>query len=125
MFSSWTSGPPLPSSVFDAGYWNIVVFCPDKLERTFASVKHVVFATGVSSPEGRISLYSGQELFKIFHSTRHNHISKKVVVVGACTSARDIAGKMYQRLPIYVISQKTLVQHMMRPIYWEGGSLCI
>ncbi|KAJ7056408.1 hypothetical protein C8F01DRAFT_1156140 [Mycena amicta] len=133
----WTSSSVVSARPIDAaGNWNVVVSRPGKADRTFASVKHVVFATGVGSPEGRIPEYPGQESFQgqILHSTQHkravDHIGKKVVVVGACTSAHDIASEyveqgvsvtMYQRSPTYVISQKTLAQHMMRPIYWEGG----
>ncbi|KAF7310130.1 hypothetical protein MIND_00386400 [Mycena indigotica] len=132
----WTAATVLSAAPDANGRWSVTVSRAGKPDRTFTGVPHVVFATGIGAGEGRVPEYPGAGEFKgtIIHSTQHKRAAdfagKKVVVVGACTSAHDIASElveqgvdvtMYQRSPTYVISQKTLAQHMMRPIYWEGG----
>ncbi|PPR06695.1 hypothetical protein CVT24_013028 [Panaeolus cyanescens] len=99
-------------------------------------VNHIVFATGMGSDVPNIPSYSGMDLFKgeIIHSTQHQsaseHVGKKVVIVGACTSAHDIAVEHYehgidvtmiQRSSTYVISAKTGWEVLMKGVYWEGG----
>jgi cation diffusion facilitator CzcD-associated flavoprotein CzcO len=72
--------------------WNVVVKRPGKPKRLF-QVKHVVFATGIGAGKGAIIPdFKGKDVFKgqILHSmnlkTVTEHIGKKVVVIGACTS---------------------------------------
>ncbi|KAG1751335.1 uncharacterized protein EDB91DRAFT_1297935 [Suillus paluster] len=77
----------------------------------------------------------GQDEFKgqILHSIKYNlatdHAGKKVVVVGACTSAHDICADyaehgvdvtMVQRSPTYIMSVKEGMPRLMA-MFWEGG----
>jgi cation diffusion facilitator CzcD-associated flavoprotein CzcO len=75
-----------------SGLWKVTVKRPEKSDREF-EVKHVIFATGFGGVEqGNVPNIKGQEVFKgqVLHSLQHktaqDHIGKKVVVVGACTS---------------------------------------
>ncbi|OAX37347.1 FAD/NAD(P)-binding domain-containing protein, partial [Rhizopogon vinicolor AM-OR11-026] len=114
--------------------WSVLVQRADGRERTF-EVNHVVFALGLGSGVGKIPDIPGQDEFKgqILHSTKHNlatdHAGKKVVVVGACTSAHDICADyvengvdvtMVQRSPSYIMSTKEGMPRLMS-IFWEGG----
>ncbi|KAF8345500.1 hypothetical protein F5887DRAFT_1190190 [Amanita rubescens] len=91
------------------------------LSQSTGSVKHVVFATGLAGLEPNTPKIPGAEKFKgqILHSSQHkratDHAGKKVVVVGACTSAHDIAHDyyihgvdvtMYQRGSTYIMTTK-------------------
>lgn len=55
-------------------------------------VNHVIFCTGLGSPNPQIPLFPGLDVFKgkTLHSTQHkralDHQGKKVVIIGACTS---------------------------------------
>ncbi|KAJ7240047.1 hypothetical protein C8J57DRAFT_1527788 [Mycena rebaudengoi] len=128
---SYTSRRP-PLSIArarnDAETWDVVI-TTDGSEHRF-KVKHVVFATGLGAGEGKLPTYPGMVQFALFGgydrtyskarcSTRHkratDHAGKKVVVIGACTSAHDIAMNyyeqgvditMYQRSSSYVLSTK-------------------
>ncbi|KAF7368295.1 Flavin-containing monooxygenase [Mycena venus] len=130
----WTSSTVNSARPNDAGTWDVVI-TTDGSERRF-KVKHVVFATGLGGGEGKLPTYPGMDVFKgqILHSTQHkratDHAGKKVVVVGACTSAHDIATDyyehgvdvtIYQRSSSYVLSTKNGWARIMRPVYWEGG----
>ncbi|KAG1871290.1 hypothetical protein DFJ58DRAFT_763180 [Suillus subalutaceus] len=112
--------------------WTVTVQRADRKERAF-EVNHVVFALG--SGMGQIPDIPGQDDFKgqMLHSSKHNlatdHAGKKVVVVGACTSAHDICADyadngvdvtMVQRSPSYVMSTKEGMPRFMT-IFWEGG----
>ncbi|KAF8209052.1 hypothetical protein K438DRAFT_1573180 [Mycena galopus ATCC 62051] len=129
----WTSSTVKSARPNDAGTWDVVV-ATNGNERRF-NVKHVVFATGLGG-EAKMPSYPGMEIFKgqILHSTEHkratDHVGKKVLIVGACTSAHDIAVDyhehgvdvtMYQRSSTYVLTLKTATKRMMKPVYWEGG----
>ncbi|KAJ6502848.1 hypothetical protein C8R47DRAFT_1007901 [Mycena vitilis] len=132
----WTSATVKSATPTDAGKWEVVVSLgTGPTERRF-TVKHVVFATGLGGGSGKFPEYPGMDMFKgdILHSTQHkraeDHLGKKVVVVGACTSAHDIAADyyehgvdvtMYQRSSTYVLSTKHGWNRIMRPTYWEGG----
>lgn len=60
-------------------------------ERKFV-VKHVIFCTGLGSPNPRIPAYPGLDTFKgdVMHSIRYKRASdyrgKRVTIIGACTS---------------------------------------
>ncbi|KAJ7159293.1 hypothetical protein C8R43DRAFT_882040 [Mycena crocata] len=130
----WTSATVVSARKNSNHAWDVVVERGGE-ERTF-HVKHLVFATGIGGGEGNMPVYKGMDSFKgqILHSTHHkraeDHKGKKVVVVGACTSAHDIAMDyyehgvdvtMYQRSSTYVFTTKNGWKHIMRPTYWEGG----
>ncbi|KAF7296224.1 hypothetical protein HMN09_01091400 [Mycena chlorophos] len=132
----WTNSSVVSATQTSAGAWDVTVSRPGQGNRTFSSVPHVVFATGIGAPTGRVPAFPGLEDFKgtVLHSTQFktakDYIGKKVVVVGTGASGHDIASEaalagldttIYQRSPTYVLSQKTLAQHMMRPLFWEGG----
>ncbi|KAJ7055859.1 hypothetical protein C8F01DRAFT_1318724 [Mycena amicta] len=133
----WTSTTVLSARPSDdeSSSWRVIVSRPNKADRAF-NAKHVVFATGLGGGEGKMPEYPGMDEFKgtILHSTQHkralDHAGKKVVVVGACTSAHDIASDyyehgvditLYQRSSTYIISSEHGLKRIMRPIYWEGG----
>ncbi|KIK43949.1 hypothetical protein CY34DRAFT_803284 [Suillus luteus UH-Slu-Lm8-n1] len=114
--------------------WTVTVQRADKKERIF-EVNHVVFALGFGGSMDRIPDISGQDDFKgqILHSSKHNlasdHAGKKVVVIGACTSAHDICADyvengvdvtMVQRSPTYIMSNKEGMPRLLA-IFWEGG----
>ncbi|KIK68274.1 hypothetical protein GYMLUDRAFT_154223 [Collybiopsis luxurians FD-317 M1] len=116
--------------------WTVAVRFSDGKERIFNNIKHVVFATGLSGNQPNIPSYTGTDKFKgqILHSTQHNlasdHIGKKVVVIGACTSAHDIAADyylngvdvtMYQRSSTYVMSTKAGWDVLFSGLYEEGA----
>lgn len=131
----WTSATVMSVTPGTKGKkWTVTVQRADKKERIF-EVNHVVFALGFGSGMGRIPDIPGQDDFKgqILHSTKHNlatdHAGKKVVVVGACTSAHDICADyvengvdvtMVQRSPSYIMSIKEGMPRLLS-IFWEGG----
>ncbi|TFK48079.1 FAD/NAD(P)-binding domain-containing protein [Heliocybe sulcata] len=103
-------------------------------ERTF-TVDHLVCALGIGGGFPRMPVYAGMEQFsgRIIHSAHHktarDHIGKKVVVVGSCTSAHDICAEhaeqgidvtMVQRSPTYIMSTKEGIPRLLA-IYSENG----
>ncbi|KAE9404390.1 FAD/NAD(P)-binding domain-containing protein [Gymnopus androsaceus JB14] len=103
---------------------------PDGRQRIFKNIKHIVFTTGFNGSQPNIPLFPGTDSFKgqILHSSQYKlaseYIGKKVVVIGACTSAHDIATDlhrmgidvtMYQRSSTYVMSAKNKLQ-----VYFSG-----
>ncbi|PFH47514.1 hypothetical protein AMATHDRAFT_67595 [Amanita thiersii Skay4041] len=115
--------------------WKVTVKRGDGSERVL-NVKHVIFATGLGSPNTNVPKIPGMEKFKgqILHSVQHkratDHAGKKVVVVGACTSAHDIAQDyynhgidvtMYQRSSTYVMSTKNGLGVLFKNLFCEGG----
>ncbi|KAJ2924869.1 hypothetical protein H1R20_g12243, partial [Candolleomyces eurysporus] len=95
---------------------------PEEKTRTFR-VKHVVFANGWAGGESYIPEIPGKDKFRgqVLHSFQHkkatDHSGKKVVVIGACTSAFDISVDyadhgvdvtMFQRSPTFIISATAL-----------------
>ncbi|KAF5371804.1 hypothetical protein D9758_003455 [Tetrapyrgos nigripes] len=119
-----------------ANRWTIHINFPDGQERVFKKVKHVVFATGFGSGKPEIPSYPDLDKFKgpILHSSQHklatDHIGKKIVVIGSCTSAHDIASDyyyhgidvtMYQRDSTYVMTTKNGWDVLMGGVYSEDG----
>ncbi|KDR66366.1 hypothetical protein GALMADRAFT_162115 [Galerina marginata CBS 339.88] len=115
--------------------WHVTLKRADGAERTFV-VNHVVFCTGLGSGEPNTPEYPGMDKFKgkILHSSEHkralDHEGKKVVVVGACTSAHDIAVDyqqhgidvaMFQRSSTYIMSTKNGWDVIMKGAYWEDA----
>ncbi|KAJ7748281.1 hypothetical protein DFH07DRAFT_830240 [Mycena maculata] len=130
----WTSSTVVSARKNASGTWDVVVDHTGK-ERIF-KVKHLIFATGYGAGEGKLPSYPGMDRFKgqILHSTQHkratDHAGKKVVVMGACTSAHDLAVDyyehgvdvtMYQRSSTYVLTTKNGWKHIMKGKYWEGA----
>ncbi|KAJ3901259.1 hypothetical protein F5879DRAFT_1011498 [Lentinula edodes] len=113
-----------------SGTWTVIVeYSSDRKERTFYNIKHLVFATGFNGNQPKIPMYPGTDSFKghIIHSSQYKMASdfagKKVVVIGACTSAHDITADvyhagidvtMYQRSSTYVMSAA-------KALYSESG----
>ncbi|KAH7913460.1 hypothetical protein BJ138DRAFT_1146035 [Hygrophoropsis aurantiaca] len=114
--------------------WKVSVTRQDGSVRVF-EVNHVVFSLGIGGNVGRSPDITGTDVFKgeILHSSQHkmasDHAGKKVVVVGACTSAHDICADyvdhgvdvtMVQRSPTYIMSTKEGMPRLLA-LYWEGG----
>ncbi|KAF5389572.1 hypothetical protein D9757_004106 [Collybiopsis confluens] len=97
----WTSCEAKKAEQTANGTWTVSLIFSNGKERTFNNLHHVVFATGLSGNQPNMPSYAGTELFKgqILHSSQHelasDHLGKKVVVIGACTSAHDIASDYY------------------------------
>ncbi|KAF9037135.1 hypothetical protein BJ165DRAFT_576244 [Panaeolus papilionaceus] len=102
------------------------------------TVSHIVMATGLGSGVPNTPKYPGMDVFRgqILHSTQHkkatDHAGKKVVIVGACTSAHDIAVDYYEHNidvtmfqhgsgSTYIMSCKNGWEVIMKGIYWEDG----
>ncbi|KAI0074816.1 FAD/NAD(P)-binding domain-containing protein [Panus rudis PR-1116 ss-1] len=115
------------------GKWVVTVRKADGSQRVFR-VDHIIFTTGAGFPN--IPDIPNREEFQgqVLHSTQHknakDHIGKKVVIVGACTSAHDIAADyvdngvdvtIYQRSSTYVMSIKEGMPKLMYPLYWQDG----
>ncbi|KAF9007494.1 hypothetical protein BDQ17DRAFT_1388982 [Cyathus striatus] len=130
----WTS-TAVKSAVQDpeTKRWSVKVQKASGEEREF-NVRYLVFATGFHG--GKIPEYLGMGDFKgqILHSTQYktatDHIGKKVVVIGACTSGHDIASDyvekgvdvtMFQRSSTYVMSTKNGIRMVMQGLYEEGS----
>ncbi|EGO00177.1 hypothetical protein SERLA73DRAFT_52761 [Serpula lacrymans var. lacrymans S7.3] len=132
--SAATSVTPLASG--SKHKWRVVVNRHDGQERVL-NVNHVVFCMGFSGKIPNMPTYPGMDTFKgqILHSTNHkkalDHIGKKVVVIGACTSAHDICSDYYehgidvtmcQRGPTYIMTTKEGMPRLLcMSIYWDGG----
>jgi len=134
----WTSSTIVSAAPDAPGTkWTITIKRPDG-ERVFKQVKHVIFATGLGGGDEGVKLpvYPGVETFKgeMLHSTQHkralDHEGKKVVIVGACTSAHDIAVDyyehgvdvtMFQRGSTYIMSTKNGWKVLHSDIYSEDA----
>ncbi|KAJ3783361.1 hypothetical protein GGU10DRAFT_296283 [Lentinula aff. detonsa] len=134
----WTSCEVTKAARNDAsGTWTVTTrHSSDGKERAFKSIKHLVFATGFNGNQPNIPTYPGTESFKgqILHSSQYKmaseFVGKKVVVIGACTSAHDITADiyhegidvtMYQRSSTYVMSAAEGLQVYFGALYHENG----
>jgi cation diffusion facilitator CzcD-associated flavoprotein CzcO len=130
----WTSSEVLSTTPNMSNKWDVVVNRNGK-ERTL-HVNHVIFASGLGGGTYDIPKYPGMDKFKgqILHSMQHDratdHAGKKVVIVGACTSAHDIAVDyadhgvdvtMHQRGSTYIMSIKNGWKVLMGGVYDETG----
>jgi len=131
----WTSALATHAERDDAtGKWVVTVKRGDS-ERVFR-VDHLVFALGLGAGSPNIPKIPGREEFQgqVLHSTQHHfatdHLGKKVVIIGACTSAHDIAADyaehgvdvtIFQRSSTYIMTTKEGMPRQMSPLYWEGG----
>ncbi|KAI6105040.1 FAD/NAD(P)-binding domain-containing protein [Pisolithus croceorrhizus] len=115
--------------------WSVKVERDDGRERIF-QVSHVVFALGIGGGLPNIPNIPCQAEFKgrILHSSQHkratDHLGKKVVVIGACTSAHDICADyvdhgvdvtMVQRSSTYIMSVKEGMPRLTGGLYVENG----
>ncbi|CAL1697215.1 unnamed protein product [Somion occarium] len=132
----WTSSVVTKAEREEAsGKWLVTVQKGDGSERIFR-VNHLVFALGLGGGNPNLPNIPGREEFQgeTLHSTLHHaakdHVGKKVVIIGACTSAHDIAADyaehgvdvtIYQRSSTYVMTTKEGMPRLMQPLYWEGG----
>ncbi|KAJ7498695.1 hypothetical protein FB451DRAFT_1334343 [Mycena latifolia] len=131
----WTSSEVIAASPDPSGMWRVTVRNGQGQERIF-TVKHLVFATGFGSYRGNLPTYPGMNEFKgtILHSSQHkkatDHLGKKVVVIGACTSAHDICADyyehdvdvtMFQRSSTYVMTTKKGLPLLMEGVYSENA----
>eukprot|EP00753_Platysulcus_tardus_P018884 PLAT7028.1.p1 GENE.PLAT7028.1~~PLAT7028.1.p1 ORF type:complete len:650 (-),score=-151.71 PLAT7028.1:131-2080(-) len=114
--------------------WTVVVRRGENgPERTFV-VDHLICALGFGGGAPRMPKYPGMDDFqgKLIHSAHHksakDHVGKKVVVIGACTSAHDICAEhvqhgvditMYQRSPTYIMSTKNGMPKLLGELYSE------
>ncbi|EGO00145.1 hypothetical protein SERLA73DRAFT_107137 [Serpula lacrymans var. lacrymans S7.3] len=132
----WTSSlvtavVPLSSSKYK---WRVNVKRADGSERVF-EVNHVVFCLGMGGSIPRMPTYPGMDEYKgqVLHSISHgkalDHVGKKVVVVGSCTSAHDICADYYehgiditmcQRSPTYIMTTKEGGPRLFA-LFWEGS----
>lgn len=130
----WTEAKVLDAKRQEDGKWAVTVQRGGK-NRVF-HVDHVIFAIGVGGGTPNMPKIPGAEDFQgqILHSTQHkkatDHAGKKVAVVGACTSAHDIAADyadngvditLVQRSSTYIMTNKEGMPRLMRGTYWEGG----
>ncbi|THU96531.1 FAD/NAD(P)-binding domain-containing protein [Dendrothele bispora CBS 962.96] len=131
----WTSSSVTKAQLDEStGHWSVAINTSTK-ERVFKNVKHVIFATGFGSGDVRIPDVKDMDKFKgkILHSTEYYLASeftgKKVFVIGACTSAHDIAADcclngvdvtMYQRSSTYIMTTKNGWDVIMS-LYTEDG----
>ncbi|KAI9573933.1 FAD/NAD(P)-binding domain-containing protein [Boletus coccyginus] len=132
----WTSATvtSIQRETGDSGrHWVVQVEREDGRKRVF-KVDHVVLALGLGGGIPRNPDIPGQDDFKgqILHSAHHrhatDHLGKKVVVVGSCTSAHDICADyvdhgvdvtMVQRGATYIMSVKEGLPRLLA-LYWEG-----
>ncbi|TFK22738.1 hypothetical protein FA15DRAFT_595487 [Coprinopsis marcescibilis] len=134
----WTSST-VESAVQDAKskLWTVKIRRKDGEHAL--TVKHVVFASGFVGdaymPElpGKVGLdkFKGQILHSTEHRSAADHAGKKVLVIGACTSAHDIcadyvqhgiAVTMYQRSSTYIVSS-TGTRQLLAGLYSEQAGL--
>ncbi|OSX68219.1 hypothetical protein POSPLADRAFT_1177199 [Postia placenta MAD-698-R-SB12] len=131
----WTSTTATRVEQTKDGKWVVAVSKAGGPERTF-HVDHVILALGFGGGVPRMPTYPNQDEFQgqILHSTQHktgrDHIGKKVVIVGAATSAHDIAADyadhgvdvtLYQRSPTYIMTTKEGMPRLFKDTYWEGA----
>ncbi|KAF5359790.1 hypothetical protein D9756_003005 [Leucocoprinus leucothites] len=105
-------------------------------QRVF-TVRHVIFATGFASGGSWYTpTYPGMDKFKgqVLHSAQHksakDHLGKKVVLIGSCTSAHDLGVEyydhgvdvtMYQRGSTYVMSVQKGIRILVAGLFDETG----
>ncbi|KXN87226.1 putative indole-3-pyruvate monooxygenase YUCCA8 [Leucoagaricus sp. SymC.cos] len=136
----WTSST-VTKAVQDSstGRWLVTVETKSsysELRKRDFNVKHLVFAQGFSGGRGYIPQYPGIDVFKgpILHSLHHDkatdHLGKKIVVIGSCTSAHDISVDyanhgvdvtMFQRSSTYIMSTKRGLKLTLEDFYSEDG----
>ncbi|KZO95616.1 pyridine nucleotide-disulfide oxidoreductase family protein [Calocera viscosa TUFC12733] len=132
----WTGCTILPGTSYDAatGLWSVPIRRADGVERTLHP-KHVVQATGASG-EPNIPRFRNMDTFSgtLVHSSGHEGgekwQGKKVVIVGCCNSAHDIAQDLYeygahvtmvQRSETLVLTSNPGLSSMLEGMYEENA----
>ncbi|KAI0364911.1 FAD/NAD-P-binding domain-containing protein [Pilatotrama ljubarskyi] len=130
----WTSSTVTKADQDANNEWDVTVEKADGTKRVF-HVKHLVFAIGLGGNNPNIPTfpgreeYQGQVLHSIYHNSAKDHLGKKVLIVGACTSAHDIAADyvehgvdvtMYQRDSTYIMTTKEGMPRCVGHLWWEG-----
>ncbi|KZO93174.1 FAD/NAD-binding domain-containing protein [Calocera viscosa TUFC12733] len=133
----WLSST-IQSATWDeqAKLWDVVVRRGVAGEERRLRVRHVVYAAGLAGGVPNMPKIAGMEDFQgqIVHSTAHKtaaaYVGQRVLVVGAATSAHDIAHDfanhgvevtLFQRASTYIMSTKHGMPVVMRGLYWEDG----
>ncbi|KAH9931312.1 FAD/NAD-P-binding domain-containing protein [Fomitopsis serialis] len=139
----WTNAEAENVKLLDDGKYEVVVKKGDGTKRTF-TVDHVIMAVGFGGGVPKMPSFPGQEEFQgqILHSTQHksgrDHIGKKVVIIGACTSGREVRRfyshdlasdyvehgvdvTLFQRSETYVMSTKNGMPRVLGETFWEGA----
>jgi len=134
----WTSSTVTCAEKDASGAWiiNLTRILPDGTEtKRVLRPAHVVFALGFGAGMWNTPKFPKQEEFEgeVIHAfqytTAKKYAGKKAVVVGAATSAHDIASDLanhgvdvtiYQRSPVYVMSAENGCRGFMS-LYVEGG----
>ncbi|EAU90811.1 monooxygenase [Coprinopsis cinerea okayama7 len=121
----------------ETGKWDVTVLRkvkgPDSAvkeeAREFEAIHHLVMATGQGSGVPEIPSIPGEDRFKrndgtVLHSTEHkraaDHRGKKVIVVGACTSAHDICADYYHNGVDVTMFQRSSTYIMSVDAGWKG-----
>ncbi|TFY53862.1 hypothetical protein EVJ58_g9204 [Rhodofomes roseus] len=148
----WTNTEAESVKLLDDGKYEVVVRKSDGSKRTF-TVNHIILAVGfgggvpkVPTFPGQVSLsatsivtialtpnlqeeFQGQLLHSTSHKSARDYRGKKVVIIGACTSAHDIAADcvdhgvevtLYQRSETYIMSTKNGMPRIMQDVFWEN-----
>lgn len=90
----WTSTTVTKAEQDANDEWNVTVQKKDGSTRVF-HVKHLVFSIGLGGNNPNFPKFPGQEEYQgeVVHSIHHHsakdHIGKKVLIVGACTSGKS------------------------------------
>ncbi|EJT97538.1 dimethylaniline monooxygenase [Dacryopinax primogenitus] len=122
------------------GKWEVVVLRGKEgggKERRVMKVGQVVYAVGLAGGVPNMPKIAGMDEFKgkIIHSVQHttakDYVGKKVLIIGAATSAHDIAYDfanhdidvtMFQRDSTHVITTKHGIPILMGGAYWGEDS---
>ncbi|KAI0757757.1 FAD/NAD(P)-binding domain-containing protein [Daedaleopsis nitida] len=131
----WTSSTVTKGTQDANKEWDVTVQRADGSTRVL-HVRHLVFAIGLggnnpSFPDipGKEE-YQGQILHSIYHNTAKDHLGKKVFIVGAATSAHDIASDyaehdvdvtIYQRDSTYIMTTKEGMPRVLSHLWWENS----
>ncbi|KAH9920544.1 FAD/NAD(P)-binding domain-containing protein [Epithele typhae] len=130
----WTSSTVIKARQDANNQWDVTVKRADGTERVL-HVHQVISAIGLGGNNPFIPKIPGQEEYQgtVLHSTQHgsakDHLGKKVIIVGAATSAHDVAADyaehgvdvtIYQRDSTYIMSTKNGMPGFLGHIWWEG-----
>ncbi|EIW65341.1 FAD/NAD-P-binding domain-containing protein [Trametes versicolor FP-101664 SS1] len=131
----WTSSTVTKAEQDANNEWNVTVEKADGTTRVF-HVKHLISAIGLGGNNPNIpefpgrDEYKGQILHSIYHNSAKDHLGKKVVIIGAATSAHDLAADyvhngvdvtMYQRESTYVMTTREGGPRIFGKLWWEGA----
>ncbi|KAI0770914.1 FAD/NAD-P-binding domain-containing protein [Trametes elegans] len=131
----WTSSTVTKAEQDANNEWNVTVEKADGTTRVF-HVKHLVSAIGLGGNNPNIPDIPGREEYQgivshsIYHNSAKEHIGKKVLIVGAATSAHDLASDyvahgvdvtMYQRESTYVMTTREGGPRVFRDVWWQDA----